>query len=439
MLIVLGLAVVLGSANFWVNRYLKPRWLRSFAADHPGYTLRVGRLEYQLFRNLTVCRDLSLTSSNASWSCEVQKLAVTGVPWINVVFAKRQALRNLTQTVVHAEQSSFKFPGSQYQLRCRVLRGSLPAREIVAEDIELRPQGSDEQFFAGSEYRRARFHLRAPRLTMSGFKGKAMLAGKGWETESVQLKKPALEVLIDRSKPRNPHPRPAIMPNEAFAKLSEELHIGAVEVDAGRITLTETLGSSEAPGVMTFDAIELSAKPSANNTTNPAPFLLTGEALLMNSGLLKGTMELPLSGPDLSFHYSASLGAMDLRTLNSFLHVVGRSRIDSGSVQSASCNVVVSAGHATGRFEGFYRDLAITVLDRATGEDEGVASWLKTAFVNHVALRASNPDVKSGKVKVGAIDHTRTPEEKFLPFVWRAIRSGMFDILGLNPYVKAPH
>ena len=78
------------------------------------------------------------------------------------------------------------------------------------------------------------------------------------------------------------------------------------------------------------------------------------------------------------------------------------------------------------------------MLDRETGSEKGIGNRVKTAFVNHVALRTANRAGKSGMLKAGVVDHTRQPEEKFLPFVWLAIRSGMFDLLGRGPYVKTP-
>jgi hypothetical protein len=176
----------------------------------------------------------------------------------------------------------------------------------------------------------------------------------------------------------------------------------------------------------------------ASGGDRPAAVAITAEAKLMNIGTLKGTMELPMGGQELSLHYMASLGPMDLRSLNSYLGVAGHARIDSGNLHTASCEIDVIAGHARGRFEAAYRDLKITVLDRQTASEDGVLNRLKSAFVNHVALRTSNPADRSGSVKVGVVDYTRSPNEKFMRFAWLAIRSGMLDLLGLTPYVKAP-
>jgi hypothetical protein len=436
VLTVLGLAVVLLFSDFLINRYLRPRWLRAFAAAHPGQSLRVARMEYRFFQNLTLCRDLSLTSSNAAWSCQVRALALTGVPWVNFLLGERRPSRMLTESMVQADHVTFEFSKAQYQLRFRQLRGSVPERQILADDLDLGPTVSDQEFFAAREYRRPRLRLRAPRLVVSGLETPDLLEGRSYRMRSVELKSPALEVLLNWDKPRNPSR--ALMPHEALAAIKQIFQINALEIEEGSIKLAATLGTTAEPGVLTFDALRLSAKAIGNQFASNAPVSIRGQARLMNSGLLQGTMDLPLAGPDLSFRYAASLSAMDLRALNSWLQVVGRSRINSGALQSASCDIAVSAGHARGRVEGVYRDLEMTVVDRETGNDAGVLNRLKTAFVNHIALRTSNPAEKSGALKIGAVDYTHKPEDRFLPFLWLGIRSGMLDVLGLSPYVRAP-
>ena len=44
VLLLLSLAIVLSCSDYFINRYFKPHWLRSFAAAHPGHSLKLGRM-----------------------------------------------------------------------------------------------------------------------------------------------------------------------------------------------------------------------------------------------------------------------------------------------------------------------------------------------------------------------------------------------------------
>lgn len=416
-----------------LNRWVRPRVVEAFRAAHPGASLQMGRVHVDWWRDTVHCDELSV--ANADGTCAVQSLALAGVPWISAAFGERRPAALLQQARVQANGVTLNFPRTGYRLRCRQIQGGVAGSAVSIRDLELRPSMTDQEFFAARPYRRARLDLRVGEVSGTGVELLELLAGKAYVAQSLQLRSPILEVHINRDKPRNPNPPNVRMPQAWLAAAKAPLQVDRLEVLNGRIVVTETVAAQAEPGILTFDAVQIAVRQISNRLEARAPILLSGEALLMNRGRLKGSMELPAGNPDWTFRYTASLGPMDLRVLNSFLQVAGHSRINAGAVQSASCEITVRAGHARGRFDGAYQGLDVTVLDRQTGEDSGVLNWLKTAFANNIALRTSNPH-RSGETKVGLVDYTRKPADRFLPFVWLGIRSGMFDVLGLAPYFR---
>ena len=110
-------------------------------------------------------------------------------------------------------------------------------------------------------------------------------------------------------------------------------------------------------------------------------------------------------------------------------------RIRSGTLNAASFQSDVQDGHSSGSFTGIYKDLRIEFLD-SDGE-QGIFNRIKSFLADHIKVRTSNAPDASGHFKVGQIDYTRSPNEQFLHFLWFGVRSGMFDVLGVDPKVKS--
>jgi hypothetical protein len=149
----------------------------------------------------------------------------------------------------------------------------------------------------------------------------------------------------------------------------------------------------------------------------------------MNAGLLKVLMTIPVASPDFSFHYSGSLGAMDLTRLDAFLETAEHTRIKSGRAQEAAFDIAVIAGQAHGRVRAIYRDLEIAVLDKQTGTANGLGNRVASFLANLLKIRKSNLPDASGSMKEGEVNYTRTPHDEFLQFAWFALRTGVLDII----------
>ena len=163
-----------------------------------------------------------------------------------------------------------------------------------------------------------------------------------------------------------------------------------------------------------------------------------GRGDLMDAATLTVSMAIPLTSPELSFHYSGSLTGMDLARLNPFLEVAGHTRINSGKFEEGVFDIQVDHDRAKGLLRAIYRDLDITLLDPRTGSDNGILNEIKSFLTDRVALRRNNTPELSNSIKLGEIDYTRNPGEKFFPFVWHALRDGIFDVLGLKAFLKQP-
>ena len=149
----------------------------------------------------------------------------------------------------------------------------------------------------------------------------------------------------------------------------------------------------------------------------------------MDAGTLKVRMSIPITPPDLSFHYSGSLSAMDLTRLDAFLEVAEHTRIKSGSAQEAAFEIKVTGDRARGWVRAVDGDLEIAVLDQQTGTEAGFNNRATSFLANLLKIRNANAPDASGLMKEGDINYTKGPEEAFLQFAWFALRSGVLDLI----------
>ena len=150
----------------------------------------------------------------------------------------------------------------------------------------------------------------------------------------------------------------------------------------------------------------------------------------MNSGRMKLDMAIPLASKDFSLRYSGSLSTMDVTVLNSFIEAGEHQRIKSGVLQSASFNINVNSGYASGSLHVVYKDVNIAVLDKKTGSEKGIFNRILSFFGKVFIIRNSNMPDEDGSIKIGEIKYSRKPTDYFFQYLWFALRGGVADVLG---------
>lgn len=259
-----------------------------------------------------------------------------------------------------------------------------------------------------------------------------LLNGQAYRAQSVKLAGPVFESLVNRDKPRRPVTESPPMPHEALAAIAKPFRIDRLTITDGLIKYTARRFEGAEPGVLTFTAVQISAKEIANAAAGGQAIGLQAEGRLMDAGTMTVQMRIPVAPSTLAFQYSGKLSAMDLTRLDEYMDGSGRIQIRSGSASEALFDIDVVGGHAHGAVRGVYRDLQVKVVDRDTGSERGVANRVATILTNHLKVRNENTPDKAGVLKAGKVDYARKPEETFLQFAWLALRTGVLDLIGLQ-------
>ena len=410
------------------NSYGKRKVERAFADAYPGYILRIGHLEYSAVADRLVAESVSVNATNVT--LKSGRISLAGVQWARLLWGKPALTNVFSRASLEATDLSVDFFQARYGLRCARLRGSVPDSVFSAEGTEFQPLIADKAFFAASEYRTTRYRVAAPEIKVEGLVYGELLQGKAYRARTIRVSRPSFDALVNCDKPAPPFVRSPLMLHEALAAIERPLQVAELTLTNGNLTYRERMTARADPGVLTFGDVSLFVADLANRGGPDAAFRIQAQGALMNDGVLKVQLAIPIRPAEFALHYSGSLSVMNLTGLNAFLDAAEYTRIKSGKVQEAAFEIEVSAGQAHGHVHAIYQDLQVAVLDKQTGTERGLGNRIASFLANTLKIRNANIPDAMGALKEGKVEYARQPGDEFLEFLWTALRGGVFDVIG---------
>jgi hypothetical protein len=410
-----------------LNGYGRAKAERAFAEAHPGSVLRIGQINYSVRANRLIAESATLKSSNTT--LKTGRISLMGVRWIGLLWGTSTLANVLAKASLDATNLDVEFPQTHYRIQCARLQASVPSSELSAQGTELRPLAGDEEFFATHPFRATRFHVIVPECKVSGLVYGELLRGKSYSARSVQFSRPSFDALVNLDKLAPPFVKSPLMLHEALAAIPQPLRIDSLTVNDGILRYCEQLATGANPAVLTISAVNISAEGVGNRGEASAAIQIHAQGKLMDAGVLKVLLSIPIVPPDFSLRYSGSLSAMNLTNLDAFLDLDAHTRITSGTVKEAAFEIAVAGGEARGRVRANYQNLEIAVLDKRSGAESGLDNRFASLLANALKIRSSNAPDASGLSKEGEVFYARKPDDEFQQFLWFALRTGVLDII----------
>lgn len=428
--VLIAALLFLSFPDFFVNTFLKGRIIDAFQVAYPAYAIRIGDMHYNIGENRIGFDSVALTSRDSSLSCTIAAYSASGTDWLELLWARGFAPDGFTSAVLDAQQIVVNFPKASYELRCEQLRVSVPDSEMVVEALTLHPSGDDDQFFAMSKFRKARFRLVVPHVRITGMAGLEVLQGMMYSPCTAEIRDVFMDVLINKEKPVARDTSRPPMPHEILALLEQIIAVDSVNIRNGSLKYGERFAFDADPGLIMMDSMQISVRRTASHGTAGDTATIFAKGQFMKSAGMTLLVSIPVSSPEFSFHYSGSLGWMDLRVLNSFVEAADRVRIRAGILQSATFKINVASGHASGQVRAVYKDLTLAAINRRTGSDKGFFDKIGSFMANSFVIRGTNMPDSSGWLKIGDVQYTQQRDDPFFTFAWFALRSGLEDVVG---------
>ncbi|HEY6437701.1 MAG TPA: hypothetical protein VIY47_14005 [Ignavibacteriaceae bacterium] len=414
----------------FINTLLKDQITKAFTKAYPEYSIQIGEMYYSVWKNRLGFDSIRLKARNSTFSGNVASISVSGIGWIKILWKRDFTVNDLSSSVIDAQKLVFNFQKSQTELSIGMLHISAPDSELTADSIKYHPSVDDEHFFAKSQFRQTRFRFDISQLKIMGLDFSSLLQRGIYNTRNININGVFADILVNKDKSFDVNSTNPQMPNDALLTLKKIIKVDSLNILNGRLKYCERIAIGATPGVITLNNITASVSGITNDTAHPDTAVINAEGIFMNSGTMKLFMIIPLTSKDFSLQYYGSLSTMDATKLNSFIEPVEHHRIKSGIIRSATYNISVNSGHATGSLKVVYKDLSIAVLNKATGSEKGIYNRISSFIGKTFVIRESNKLDEKGLMIIGEIKYTRMPDEPFLQFVWFALRSGIGNVVG---------
>lgn len=415
----------------FINAFLKDRITKSITEAYPAYTIQLGDLHYNAWKNRLGCDSITLKSSDSTFTLSTASFSVSGINWLKILMQRDSADDILSSSILDAQNAILSFQKSQNEFRFKILHISVLDSEMTADSIRYYSLINDEQFFAKSQFKQTRFRFDIPQIKIKGLDCLSLLQGKIYNAGSINIHDVFADILVNMDKPYNKNsPNPQML-NEILSSMKEIIKIDSLKVINGRLKYCERFAVKAAPGVITFNKVNVSISGITNHSVIPDTAIIHGEGIFMNSGTMKLDMVIPLASKEFSLKYSGSLSTMDVTNLNAFIESSEHQRIKSGILKSAAFNINVNSGHATGNLRMAYEDLTVALINKDTGSEKGIFNRVLSFLGKVFIIRTTNMPDENGEMKIGEIKYTRNPEDYFLQYVWFALRGGVADVVGL--------
>lgn len=414
----------------FINAFVKERITKAFTEAYPAYSLKLGDMHYSVWKNRLGTDSLSIKSNDSTFSGSASSFSVSGISWLKILFQSEFSNDIINSTVIDAEKIVLNFHCDQNEIRCAMLHISVPDSVMVSDSIKYFPLISDEKLFSKSQFKQTRFRFDIPQLTILGLDYLELLKGNKYSARNININGLFADILVNMDKPYDVNTRNPQMPNEALLSMKEIIDVDSLIVTNGRLKYCERFAVGAAPGVISFNRINISVSGIANHSTSPVTTVIRADGIFMNSGKMKLFMEIPLTSKDFSLRYSGSLSKMGVAVLNEFIEPSEHQRIKSGIIHTAAYDVNVNSGHASGTLRVEYEDLTVALLNKETGSEKGIFNRILSFFGKVFVIRRTNMPDEDGKMKIGEINYTRNHQDYFLQFLWFALRGSIAHVVG---------
>ncbi|MCX6246288.1 MAG: hypothetical protein NTW10_01015 [Bacteroidetes bacterium] len=298
-------------------------------------------------------------------------------------------------------------------------------------DFELIPNYSKAGFSKKLGYQMDRMEISVRKIDITNIDYRALILNLKFIAGQIRAEGLVFDDYRDKRTPLRPNFMPPL-PQQALLRSKMYIKIDSVTLVDGKVIYSEQVG--EKPGSMFFDKM----KVTVLNVTNDSSLVLKKTVMavnasmyLMGKGLLRVNLKIPLGEKNDAFSFSATLGAMELNSINPMLTNLVPAKINGGTViQLVIPYVYADNDKSTGTMNFSYKGLQLEMK----GVPEDTWSKIKAGAITFVAntyVKNENPTA-SGKFTKGMIYFERDKHKSIFNFLWKSAFSGIKSTIGIN-------
>ncbi len=311
--------------------------------------------------------------------------------------------------------------------------GSTRDGSIAIHSFQMLPILSDSQLKKKWSRRTTRYRVSVAEVRLNAMDLRSVFDESEIVVGSMLLRKPELDVHLDKTLP-GPAIKPAArLPHESLQAVSWNVRLDTVRIEKGRMAYTERALDGTRPGGIRFE--EFAGELYNISNAPPSPGVKSKRASMNirtrvnGAGQLVAKLDYDMSARGLNMRYSGSISAMDASSFNEALVDLNGIKVSQGRIDTAWFNINVARDSATGQMQLMYHDLRVSFLSKETGK-VSLLDRLKGFVANTVKLKSGNPPSSDKPPMVADIAIRRGREVPLFGFLWISIREGLMTTLG---------
>ncbi len=317
-----------------------------------------------------------------------------------------------------------------YEVDAGPIHASLIDSLITIDTVSFTSNYSEEDFSVREKYPRGKMNIHCTDIQVQGFDLEKFMQRKHLVLHKCTASTWSVDYYCDKRKPPNPHPSPAIMPNDVAREFHLPVNIDSLILDNGRIRIRERAPESIQTGLITFDHVRIDAYPYSTDSSCGncgKATTISVSALFLGEAPITALASCELQHPGLDLEIEASVGKFSAKRLNSFLIPNERKEVTDGTIESGNLKMNIHNGIARTTVTPHYKDLSMKILPKEAGATRGLLEGIKTFVANTFVLRSNNigPSAISGTTT-----YRRQNSEEFLQFIWIALRKSLGKVIG---------
>lgn len=341
---------------------------------------------------------------------------------------------------------SVTLPDNLHDINTKEIGLSMADSLLYVIDLRYEPRYSKFSFAKEIGYQKGVISAKTDKLEIKGLDIKTLIEDKSLDAAFLVIENLDLDVFKDKYIPETHITQPPL-PQQVINNIGVDFKIDTVFVNNTSICYEQTgMKADEISdslkldlytvdttkiGSISIDSMYITIANLTNDSVLQERHFLTldGVARIMEEGLLRYHLNIPLADPGFDYSLSGELDKMQMEELNPLLEKLVFVSITNGKIKKMEFEIEANDSLAKGELKMRYKDLRIALLDKEKGVTNTGLS-IGAFFANHLLLRTNNP--KGLNFRKGII-HSERDKNKFVVHHWvQALITGVSSTLGFD-------
>jgi hypothetical protein len=352
----------------------------------------------------------------------------------NFHIAKKDSLsqRLISQFHFQTEEIQAVTSDSIYTITGKGIIYSALSHTLEINDFSIEPNFSDSKFMARFKYETDRIEARFRGMYIHDFPALDYVKSGNIISSYVKIGEMDIQVYRDKRKKFRHKIKPTFQ--EIIYNYKAPLNIDSIGILHGNVIYTEMVDNAKAHGRISFSDITASIYKVSNDSaykSTEAFLQLKAQGMFMEKSQIRILLRARLFDKQNTFTTNGHLSDLELKALNPILENSAFLAATAGKIDTMDFNFFADNVKSTGKMKLLYHGLAVTVINKETGDTTKLKQRLITFIANRRLIDA-NP-LPGKDIRVGTIDHERDPERFLFNYVFKSILSGIRTTLIKNP------